>query len=921
MKSNKISLQEILDSVETLIITGEDFEYIFKDKQIGEEFINLYNMYSKGEFKYDIIEEFLLDNEEYINKENLILILARNTKIQIETVSGMIKKMKVVETSSSEEIEDKIIADNIIKNRKTILEKSLRTISSKWRGIDSLLTFYKYDEESKRYFIDVADSREMIDGKHVSASKNKRRFKEINDAFVEEDNETNSIGIEYILQVLNLDDFKQAFSNPSFYNNIIRLIYNRKIADLKGISSEEAETFFQKNRKESIKLIEDMKYDNYAPYMKQVLEEQIKYVDLDKLLLIAACRFEHGLEKIKDEEHTHGYEEIIEVIAANIEDKEKSIVCNLEYETPENQVVEVETEWSYKKLKRFLGRFTNDKYVSEERIKEYRESIDSKEKNFYDLPTEYIDIIFSLKEIEERISLSEENFMFVIEKLNWDSTQIIENIKKFGKPSVNFINRLIASEKISSLDVINLYFEDTLSLEEINQMAAVLDLSDIINSNNLNEEYKKSIKSDATEIDTKHYKKYSSLYKSMYVDGKDQKEKEALSEEIIDLIIANNQNDNKKLYLQALENYFENGIITLNSVTHWGEMLLDLDKEQIVTILYKDGLINVKDIQKLVINKELDFEFFSRLALSGQVNKEAIVQIVFEGLVSEKDITKLYKRGILSDEIISQLAQKNIISVKRAKRLLDKVSEKELQEAEWILGGDFEKVNSEKDLHENIYCGNNNENYERTSRFIIDPNQRERLFALMGAYKKANNINVNEENPFYNYDFYVIPDEDGIKGKNSIVIAERIYEDKTTQDKFAVDNATYFFYYKDIPLVIRGAYKNKEKALEHMESQQIIKHRVNHFILDDQRNGHWALGVLFKAALMMSDDDEIFSKDKTNQKNEALRILLEKYSDDELKEIFEQQEKIDNTDEYICEILEYSENGLSHNEDDEEIGL
>lgn len=921
MKSNKISLQEILDSVETLIITGEDFEYIFKDKQIGEEFINLYNMYSKGEFKYDIIEEFLLDNEEYINKENLILILARNTKIQIETVSGMIKKMKVVETSSSEEIEDKIIADNIIKNRKTILEKSLRTISSKWRGIDSLLTFYKYDEESKRYFIDVADSREMIDGKHVSASKNKRRFKEINDAFVEADNETNSIGIEYILQVLNLDDFKQAFPNPSFYNNIIRLIYNRKIADLKGISSEEAETFFQKNRKESIKLIEDMKYDNYAPYMKQVLEEQIKYVDLDKLLLIAACRFEHGLEKIKDEEHTHGYEEIIEVIAANIEDKEKSIVCNLEYETSENQVVEVETEWSYKKLKKFLGRFTNDKYVPKERIKEYRESIDSKEKSFYDLPTEYIDIIFSPKEIEERISLSEENFMFVIEKLNWDSTQIIENIKKFGKPSVNFINRLIALEKISSLDVINLYFEDTLSLEEINQMAAVLDLSDIINLNNLNEEYEKSIKSDATEIDTKHYKKYSSLYKSMYVDGKDQKEKEVLSEEIIDLIIANNQNDNKKLYLQALENYFENGIITLNSVTHWGEMLLDLDKEQIVTILYKDGLINVKDIQKLVINKELDFEFFSRLALSGQVNKEAIVQIAFEGLVSEKDITKLYKQGILSDEIISQLAQKNIISVKRAKRLLDKVSEKELQEAEWILGGDFEKVSSEKDFHENIYCGNNNENYERTSRFIIDPNQRERLFALMGAYKKANNINVNEENPFYNYDFYVIPDEDGIKGKNSIVIAERIYEDKTTQDKFAVDNATYFFYYKDIPLVIRGAYKNKEKALEHMESQQIIKHRVNHFILDEQRNGHWALGVLFKAALMMSDDDEIFSKDKTTQKNEALRILLEKYSDNELKEIFEQQEKIDNTDEYICEILEYSGNGLSHNEEDEEIGL
>lgn len=918
MKNNKINLREILDSVETLIMTGDDFEYIFKDESIGDEFIHIYNMYASGDFKYEVIESFLLANEEYINKENLILILARNIQIQINTINEMEENLKLVGTIDNKDAKEKAITDDAIKRRKAILEKSIKLISSKWKGLNTIFTFYKYDEKNRQYIVDVADSREIIDRKNINANKNKKRFNEINATFVEEGKDEENIGIQYLLQILNLNDFKQAFINESFYTNIIRVAYNRKIADVKGISSKEAQIFSQNDKEECSNLITEMRFDNYAPYMEKILEELIKYVDFDKLLLITAYRLETGLEQIASEKKTEGYKAIVEAIAENIEDKEKIVTYIIECENKDKQIVEVEKELSYKKLEKFLGRFANDQYISQSTAKGYREEVDNKEKNFYDLPNEYIDIIFSTREIEERISLSEENFMFAIEKFNWDNMKIIENLNEYGIPSIEFISRLVALNKINSTDVCNLYFEGVLNLEDLNKMAAVLDLSDIINSNILNEQYKKTIQSNSTEENTKTYKKYLNLYKSMYVDGKDEEEKEALSEEIIELIMENNTNDNKKLYLAALENYFENGIITLNSVIHWGEMLLDLNEEQIVMIFYKDGLINVKDVQNLIVNKELDFEFFSRLVLNGQINKEEIIKIAFEGLISEQDITKLYKKGILSDKIIKQLEQKNIISSKRAKKILDKVSEKELQEAEWILGEDFEKVSSKNGISSNIYYGEGNEGYKQTFKFIIHPNEREKLFELMGAYKKTKNINVNESNPFYNYDFYLIPDEeDGIKGKNSIVIAERIYEDKNTQDRFAVDNATYFFYYKDIPQVIRGAYRNKGKALEEMESQKIIKHRVNHFILDEQRNGHWALGVLFKAALMMSEDDEIFSKEKAEQKTEALRVLFEKYSDDELKEIFKQQERIDNTDECLYEILECLGNE-EHNSDNDD---
>lgn len=913
MKNNKLNIKEILDCLETMIITGEDFGYIFKNKETSASFIEFYNMYSRGEVEYDVIERFLLENEDCINKENFILILAKNNIIQLCALDETMKSN--MESDDNKDLRKKFIAESVFRKRKLITEKSLQAIITKWKGINTILPFYRYNEEEERYVIDVADSRELIDGKHVSSSKNRKKLKKINEAFVEEDEETRDIGIEYILQVLNLNDFKQAFPNTDFHNCITRLVYNRKISKEKGMSSKEADKYLISNKKECYEIIDSMKYDNFSPYIRQVLEEQIKYVDFDKLLMMAACRLENGLEQLKDEEQTHGYEEIIKIIASNIEDKERKVTFNLEYEVNGKELIGIEAENSYENIKRFLGRFVNDTYLSKARIEEYREKIDSKEQSLGDLPEGYVDVIFLPSEIEERIGLSEENFIFAIDKFNWNSSEVVERIKKYNIKSTDFLTQLVSLEKLSSTDIANLYIDEVISIDEINQMASILDLSSFVNTNELNEKYSDNLKNSKQE-DNQQYKRYIDLFKSVYIDGNSEEEKEKISEEIIELIIENNPNNSKKIYIEALEHYYENGIITLDSIIHWGEMLLDLDKEQIVTRLCTDGLVNVKDIKTLVVKKELDFDFFSKLVTSGDISDEIILSIVLEGLVDEKCIVNLYKQGKLTDEVIEQLAQQNIISPKKAKRLLDKVSEKELQEAEWILGGDFEKVSSEKDVDSSIYCENNSTNYEKTSRFIIDPNQREKLFSLMGAYKKANNINVNEENPFYNYDFYVIPDEDGIKGKNSIVIAERIYEDKSTQARFAVDNATYFFYYKDIPKVISGEYKNKEKALEDMESQRIIKHRVNHFILDEQRNGHWALGVLFKTALMMSDDDEIFNKDKPAQKEEALRILLEKYSTDELRELFEQQEKIDNTNECICEILEYSGTELSSGEDE-----
>ena len=83
------------------------------------------------------------------------------------------------------------------------------------------------------------------------------------------------------------------------------------------------------------------------------------------------------------------------------------------------------------------------------------------------------------------------------------------------------------------------------------------------------------------------------------------------------------------------------------------------------------------------------------------------------------------------------------------------------------------------------------------NKTLIDPNARYEFLKLLGA-KEAEAVILDEDNAFYNYEFFVIPDSQGNLQEDSVVIAERFYEDKEQMDKFATDNATYFFQYKDL---------------------------------------------------------------------------------------------------------------------------
>ena len=129
---------------------------------------------------------------------------------------------------------------------------------------------------------------------------------------------------------------------------------------------------------------------------------------------------------------------------------------------------------------------------------------------------------------------------------------------------------------------------------------------------------------------------------------------------------------------------------------------------------------------------------------------------------------------------------------------------------------------------------------------------------------------------------------------------EEHIKNPNTTIKYATDNATYFFKYKD--LMVLSNYLKKDDAIK--ETKNII-FKANHTLANDKRNGHWAASVIYGfAKTMLSSDLKEYSKD--NQRKIIVEKLSKVYTYDELEKILDKGSSIDSGDS-ICEIIDYDD--------------
>lgn len=768
-KLNKITLKELLDSTD-LLMHLSDILYFCDDVETINEFVN--STRKNSDLNYKEIKDFLIKHENKINKQKLLLLIVKNYSDNIQLIDSILKDNTYKSKSNNSETLELII-------QKQKQEQNLNIAKKIGKGMDESFAFYFYNTDTNRYDINIIDSKELIDGIKINSSANLKRFKEINQDFMESD-KTETVGIEYLLQSIVLTDFNNIFPNEQIGDNMRTLLLENQILKNNVKTRKEIENLKKQNYDEYENLIENNKFHDILSDMKNLLEKYIKYVDIDKLLAISAYRFEESLEnEFISIENAPAIKEILNTIIKHTKNN-KTLTLSLQ-DRKNNSYDLKDIEYSLTDIINCINRFTDDSYIKKSQIEEYKNK--SEENNLINY-TRYLDLY---KEI----------------LLN-------DNPKETEKYSLNFMEQMI-------------------------------------------ENY------DKRHIDT---------------------------------------------HINQLEEFYKQGLLTLNTIIEWNDPSVI---ETFLTDLYKENIIQLNDVKKFVKNGNLPFEYIKQLVWEENINYEERLKLLEEGWIPEEEIFELYSKALIREDDLLKLSQKSIISKQKT---LDIINNTQLQDLEkysnivLVIGDKLKKIKRDDSLYFNEE--KNTSSKSSKPKLMIDPNEREALFSLLKA-GKPNKVEISETSPFYNYEFYIIPDESGKVNLNSVIIAERIYEEKeehiknpNTTIKYATDNATYFFKYKD--LMVLSNYLKKDDAIK--ETKNII-FKANHTLANDKRNGHWAASVIYGVAkTMLSSDLKEYSKD--NQRKIIVEKLSKVYTYDELEKILDKGSSIDSGDS-ICEIIDYDD--------------
>ena len=362
---SKMSLKEILKEV-YLLLRNDDIIHFCNNIQVVEEYLE---KFSDGNEKKDEIEKFLIENEEYIDKEKFVLLMVLNYRENIKLIEQQIDILKKqYSIMDSKDFFEKSSTYHIqLHEQKPNYEKAKKLA----KGINKVLIYYYYNEEQKKFNLDVIDSKDLLEGIKTSRSKAQKRFDEVDSNF--KDKDTDELGLEYVLQSIILTDFSNIFVDEQFGDYVRTMILENAVLET-GIKANELEVLRNiEFDSEYRQLVENVDFENLLPSIKNTLREYAQYLDMDKLLLVSAYRFEEGLEgRYIEDNRCLSVKEILQAILASIKSNNAEIICELQKNTDDEYETE-KIKYSVKDIRRCISQFTEHTFLSRKQIENYRE--------------------------------------------------------------------------------------------------------------------------------------------------------------------------------------------------------------------------------------------------------------------------------------------------------------------------------------------------------------------------------------------------------------------------------------------------------------------------------------------------------------------------------------------------------------------
>lgn len=538
-KINKITLKELLDSTD-LLMHLSDILYFCDDVETINEFVN--STRKNSDLNYKEIKDFLIKHENKINKQKLLLLIVKNYSDNIQLIDSILKDNTYKSKSNNSETLELII-------QKQKQEQNLNIAKKIGKGMDESFAFYFYNTDTNRYDINIIDSKELIDGIKINSSANLKRFKEINQDFMESD-KTETVGIEYLLQSIVLTDFNNIFPNEQIGDNMRTLLLENQILKNNVKTRKEIENLKKQNYDEYENLIENNKFHDILSDMKNLLEKYIKYVDIDKLLAISAYRFEESLEnEFISIENAPAIKEILNTI---IKHTKNNKTLTLSLQDRKNSYDLKDIEYSLTDIINCINRFTDDSYIKKSQIEEYKNKINSEELTLFDLDPQYVKICFSPSELENIAKLNSQNLQYVSTILQWNKDKILNNIKFQKNCPVELLKDFMTKKIIYPNDIISLYKDNIIDIEYIKNLKEYSNFSNEISASELISLYDNYNKNKSEENNLINYTRYLDLYKEILLND-NPKETEKYSLNFMEQMIENYDKRHIDTHITQLE--------------------------------------------------------------------------------------------------------------------------------------------------------------------------------------------------------------------------------------------------------------------------------------------------------------------------------------------------------------------------------
>ncbi len=949
---NKIGIEEILKDT-VLLLSEHDIFYYCTDeevaKEIEQEIKDKNRMASMQEAREILMT--LKKAEPFIDKEKFIKCILRNyanyynnlldkverrvievlkiatgkkdielTEKQLDKIIRELEKCKnssqvfdrVINSycrqigGDPQEYKTRIARALTLGNRKDILEISeeiynstemgdridfsTRKMESYLKGKNAILPSYYYDEEEEKFAVEIMIPN-SLKSEYKGGKENLKRVKKLTTYYGE-----GIDGVAFIMQATVLNDLEQIFSDQEF-GQMLRMMIIDNVALRRGIPHEEISRLKKEDPDGYCEKIEGLEWNlDFIAETAETIRRYAEFADIDKMLLISAYRFNRHLEnggilpeKVDD------IKKLLKGIYENIDNKTQGISCELNMEKDaENGIDFVHVEYSPEDLKKCLANFTTHDYVTKKQREEYRKQIENSEIEFVDIDPEKIPIIFTNEE-QEALSILSDNNLFVIAAINnWSQEKIVEFITKKNGCSTATLKEFVDNKALESDDLKKLYLSGVIDLQIFDEMEKE-EIINLVNTDDLVDLYEKTtlknISNEEMKENKEKYEKYINLYKTV-LSKEDNEEKQMSQSKLMESVF-DKINDEAKL-TDALANLYSNGLLKIETIIDWYGT-------DIVDILYNKSAITLDDIKILVANGKVPFEFVSKkyavLIKNKEMDYDERLAHIRSGFVDEKDIINLFKENLIFESDLKKLAEEGFVTEEEKDRAINNRTMQDLEAKSSIK---LTKLDDLKKIGSDIYDddgekgGSGTNPQEKKPKRLIDPNVREDYIRMFNAYSAT--ALIEEDSPFYNYEFYVIPDETGELGANSIVIAERYYEDKNTKYEFALGNATYFFRYKDLMVL-----SNLKKSEMDKERENIV-FRSNHNMNTEKKAGSWATSVIYSVVkTMMSSDLKEYSRE--NQRRIIVEKLIKVYGHEKLSEILDLAGRIDDG-EFDYEITE-----------------